>query len=140
MSFFLLFTVIPVHAEDMDTAELDELSVTATKVPRKTIEVSASVDVITKEDIEQTKAWNVGEAIGSLPGVVVGALILVGLPELLREFKEYRLLMYGALLIGMMLYKPEGFWPSAIRKRELHAGEEGLHVDQELPHAPLTRE
>ncbi len=46
--------------------------------------------------------------IGSLPGVVVGALILVGLPELLREFAEYRLLMYGALLILMMLAKPEG--------------------------------
>ncbi len=28
--------------------------------------------------------------LGSLPGVVVGALILVGLPELLREFAEYR--------------------------------------------------
>ncbi|MDT8305914.1 MAG: branched-chain amino acid ABC transporter permease, partial [Anaerolineae bacterium] len=36
--------------------------------------------------------------IGSLPGVVVGALVLVGLPELLREFAEYRYLMYGALL------------------------------------------
>jgi branched-chain amino acid transport system permease protein len=78
--------------------------------------------------------------IGSLPGVVVGALILVGLPELLREFKEYRLLMYGAILIGMMLYKPEGFWPSPVRKRELRAGEDDLHVDQELPVAPLTRE
>jgi len=62
--------------------------------------------------------------IGSLPGVVVGALILVGLPELLREFAEYRLLMYGALLVVMMLAKPEGFWPSAIMKRELHAHEE----------------
>jgi branched-chain amino acid transport system permease protein len=78
--------------------------------------------------------------IGSLPGVVVGALILVGLPELLREFKEFRLLIYGALLIAMMLYKPEGFWPSAVRKRELHAGEDGLHVDQELPHAPMVQE
>ena len=58
--------------------------------------------------------------LGSLPGVVVGALILVGLPELLREFAEYRLLMYGALLIVMMLAKPEGFWPSTIMKRELH--------------------
>jgi len=57
--------------------------------------------------------------MGSLPGVVVGALILVGLPELLREFAEYRLLMYGALLIVMMLAKPEGFWPSAVRQREL---------------------
>jgi len=36
--------------------------------------------------------------IGSLPGVVVGALVLVGLPELLREFAEYRMLLYGALL------------------------------------------
>ena len=58
--------------------------------------------------------------IGSLPGVVVGAILLVGLPELLREFSEYRLLMYGALLIVMMVARPEGFWPSEVRKRELH--------------------
>jgi len=62
--------------------------------------------------------------LGSLPGVVVGALILVGLPELLREFAEHRMLIYGALLIVMMLAKPEGFWPSEIIKRELHAHEE----------------
>jgi len=58
--------------------------------------------------------------MGSLPGVVVGALLLVGLPELLREFAEYRMLMYGALLIVMMLVRPEGFWPSEVIKRELH--------------------
>ena len=52
--------------------------------------------------------------MGSLPGVVVGALVLVGLPELLREFAEYRMLMYGALLIVMMIARPEGFWPSAV--------------------------
>ena len=57
--------------------------------------------------------------MGSVPGVVVGALALVGLPELLREFSEYRLLLYGALLIVMMLARPEGLWPSAIRQREL---------------------
>jgi len=62
--------------------------------------------------------------MGSLPGVVVGALILVGLPELLREFAEFRLLMYGGLLIVMMLARPEGFWPSEIRKRELRTDEE----------------
>jgi len=62
--------------------------------------------------------------LGSLPGVVVGALFLVGLPELLREFAEYRMLMYGILLIAMMLLKPEGLWPSAVRKRELHVHEE----------------
>jgi branched-chain amino acid transport system permease protein len=62
--------------------------------------------------------------MGSLPGVVVGALFLVGLPELLREFAEYRLLMYGMLLIVMMLMKPEGLWPSAVRRRELHVSEQ----------------
>jgi branched-chain amino acid transport system permease protein len=61
--------------------------------------------------------------IGSLPGVVVGALFMIGLPELLREFAEYRYLMYGALLILMMLMRPEGLWPSAVHKREFHADE-----------------
>jgi len=62
--------------------------------------------------------------MGSLPGVIVGALILIGLPELLREFAEYRMLMYGVLLIIVMLSRPEGFWPSEVTKRELHARDE----------------
>ncbi len=57
--------------------------------------------------------------MGSLPGVVVGALALVGLPELLREFAEYRLLVYGAALVAMMIFRPEGLWPETIRAREL---------------------
>jgi branched-chain amino acid transport system permease protein len=66
--------------------------------------------------------------MGSIPGVMVGALILVGLPELLREFAEYRMLMYGALLIVMMIARPEGLWPSEARKRELRAAEEAVPV------------
>jgi branched-chain amino acid transport system permease protein len=61
--------------------------------------------------------------MGSVPGVVVGALALVGLPELLREFDEFRLMVYGAVLVAMMLYRPEGLWPEKIRQRELHAEE-----------------
>jgi branched-chain amino acid transport system permease protein len=61
--------------------------------------------------------------MGSLPGVLVGSIALVGLPELLREFAEYRLFVYGAALMIMMLLKPEGLWPSEIRRRELQ-GEE----------------
>ena len=64
--------------------------------------------------------------MGSIPGVVVGALILVGLPEILREFEDYRLLLYGILLIVMMVVKPEGFWPEARRRRELHAQNEAV--------------
>lgn len=57
--------------------------------------------------------------MGSIPGVVIGAFALVGLPELLREFSEFRLLIYGMLLVVMMLVKPEGFWPSEVNRREL---------------------
>ncbi|MGW8318328.1 MAG: branched-chain amino acid ABC transporter permease [Candidatus Promineifilaceae bacterium] len=70
--------------------------------------------------------------LGSLPGVVVGALLLIGLPELLREFQEYRLLLYGALLIATMLVRPEGLWPSPIRQRELHAEEEEAALEGPL--------
>jgi len=58
--------------------------------------------------------------MGSIPGVFIGSLLLVGLPELLREFAEYRLWIYGALLVVMMQTRPEGFLPEATRKRELH--------------------
>jgi len=61
--------------------------------------------------------------MGSIPGVVVGALVLMGLPELLREFAEFRYLVYGALLVVMMLTRPEGLWPDARRRLELHEEE-----------------
>jgi branched-chain amino acid transport system permease protein len=62
--------------------------------------------------------------LGSIPGTIVGAIILVGLPELLREFAEFRWLIYGLLLVIMMLNKPEGFIPSEVIRRELHSGDE----------------
>jgi branched-chain amino acid transport system permease protein len=61
--------------------------------------------------------------MGSIPGVIVGAAALVGLPELLREFAEYRLLVYGLALVVMMLVRPEGLWPEAVRRREFHEEE-----------------
>ena len=56
--------------------------------------------------------------MGSLPGVVVGAIAMVGLPELLREFREYRMLVYGAVIVFMMLYRPQGLWPETVVARE----------------------
>jgi branched-chain amino acid transport system permease protein len=61
--------------------------------------------------------------MGSIPGVIVGSLALVGLPELLREFAEYRLLVYGAALVFMMLTRPEGLMPEERRVLELHEEE-----------------
>jgi branched-chain amino acid transport system permease protein len=61
--------------------------------------------------------------MASVPGVVLASFVLVGLPELLREFEEYRFLLYGALLIFMMQQRPEGFIPSRRRAQELHEEE-----------------
>ena len=64
--------------------------------------------------------------MGSIPGVIVGAAALVGLPELLREFAEFRMLVYGAALVAMMILRPEGLWPEARHKMELHAEENNV--------------
>ncbi|HEX7621857.1 MAG TPA: hypothetical protein VF359_11770 [Anaerolineales bacterium] len=58
--------------------------------------------------------------MGSIPGVFVGGLALVGLPLLLSQFADFRYLIYGAVLVIMMLMKPEGLAPEARRRLELH--------------------
>jgi branched-chain amino acid transport system permease protein len=63
--------------------------------------------------------------MGSIPGVVLGSFALIGLPELLREFAEFKLLVYGGVLVLMMILRPEGFVPDVTRRRELHEAEEG---------------
>ncbi len=73
--------------------------------------------------------------MGSIPGVLVGAIALVGLPELLREFAEYRLLVYGAALVAIMILRPEGLWPETLRRRELHGGESAETESQPLSDA-----
>ncbi|HSQ17678.1 MAG TPA: hypothetical protein VLM83_08280 [Anaerolineales bacterium] len=73
--------------------------------------------------------------MGSIPGVIVGSLVMVGVPELLREFAEFRLLAYGAVLVAMMLIRPEGIIPEARRKLELH-DEEPTDVLEETAQAP----
>jgi len=61
--------------------------------------------------------------MGSIPGVIVGAIVLIGLPELFREFNEFRYLFYGAALIFLMRFRPEGLIPSRSVRRELHTEE-----------------
>lgn len=56
--------------------------------------------------------------MGSIPGVILGALTLKGLPELLRDLDNYRLLAFGALLVIMMITRPDGLWPSSRPKLE----------------------
>jgi branched-chain amino acid transport system permease protein len=56
--------------------------------------------------------------MGSIPGVILGAVVLIGLPELLREVQQYRMLAFGGLLVVMMIFRPTGFIPSTRRKLE----------------------
>ena len=67
--------------------------------------------------------------MGNIFGVIAGSVVLIGVlggpkqPGLLVEFSEFKLLIYGALLVWMMLARPEGLIPSARRARELHQEE-----------------
>jgi branched-chain amino acid transport system permease protein len=69
--------------------------------------------------------------MGSIPGVVLGALALKGLPEVLRGVDEYRIVTFAILLIVMMIVRPEGILPSARRRRELHSEEVALPDEDE---------
>jgi branched-chain amino acid transport system permease protein len=76
--------------------------------------------------------------MGHIPGVILGAVLLTLLPEVLRYTMEplqhalfgrvfidaeiIRLLVFGIALVAIMLYRPAGLWPSAVRKRELETG------------------
>ncbi len=46
--------------------------------------------------------------MGSIVGVIVGAMILILLPEYLRAFSEFRMLIFGVILVMMMVFRPGG--------------------------------
>ena len=56
---------------------------------------------------------------GNLVGVIVGAILLAYLPERFRVFSELRVLVFGAALVIVMIFRPQGLIPSRRRKREL---------------------
>jgi branched-chain amino acid transport system permease protein len=49
--------------------------------------------------------------MGSQLGVVLAATVMILLPEMMREFSEYRMLMFGALMVLMMIWRPQGLLP-----------------------------
>jgi branched-chain amino acid transport system permease protein len=57
--------------------------------------------------------------MGTIPGAVLGAAILFVLPEKLREFSDYRLLIFGLALVVIMRFRPQGLIPDAHRRAEL---------------------
>jgi branched-chain amino acid transport system permease protein len=72
--------------------------------------------------------------MGSLPGVVLGAAVLQWLPQILRGRvpPEDRYIYFGALLILMMIFRPQGLLPSRRRSREIQLSEEGVGAADSL--------
>ncbi len=60
--------------------------------------------------------------LGSVPGAVLGAAFLGAAPELLRFMASYRMLVYGAMLVALMVFRPDGLlgginlWDFALRR------------------------
>jgi branched-chain amino acid transport system permease protein len=48
--------------------------------------------------------------MGSISGAALAAILLTILPEFLREFSQYRLIVYALLLILMMIFRPQGLF------------------------------
>jgi branched-chain amino acid transport system permease protein len=77
--------------------------------------------------IQQTAilyAMLVVSGAAGMPGIVVGAAALTILPEWLREYGVYRMLLLGALLVLVMRYRPQGFFAAVPRRSAAPAAED----------------
>lgn len=74
--------------------------------------------------------------MGSIIGIFIGALILVLLPEYLRAFQEYRMLVFGAVLVVMMVFRPGGVMP-AVRRIYQFEGDGTKKRRQPMNPAPM---
>ncbi len=71
--------------------------------------------------------------MGSISGVIIAAIILIMAPEYLRAFSEYRMLIFGAIMVIMMIFRPQGlisgerrnYRITALAERDARAAREG---------------
>ena len=72
--------------------------------------------------------------MGNLPGVVLGAVLLVAFPEIFRDFQVYRMLVFGLLLMVLMIFRPNGLL--AIQARREEEPTAGVVAKEEAEAAP----
>ena len=79
--------------------------------------------------------------MGTVLGVLIGATILKLMPEKLRFVSEYRLLIFGLLLVLMMRFRPEGLVPNQRRQLEFHDDDEDLvdRIEEEVEETGLVK-
>jgi len=68
--------------------------------------------------------------MGSIPGIIFATILVVGVPEILRSilgarFVNYRMLIFGFVLVLMVIFRPQGIIPSKRRELELRPSEQG---------------
>ena len=61
--------------------------------------------------------------MGSIIGIVIGALVLILLPEYLRAFSDYRMLLFGTIMVIMMIFRPQGIVEGVRKTYEFHTEE-----------------
>ncbi|MFZ3065313.1 MAG: branched-chain amino acid ABC transporter permease [Nitrospirota bacterium] len=64
--------------------------------------------------------------MGSILGVILGAVVLIILPESLRGFQNYRMIIFGGAMAAMMLFRPQGIIGNMKRRLELHPEDEKI--------------
>ncbi|MFT4297336.1 MAG: branched-chain amino acid ABC transporter permease [Micropruina sp.] len=74
--------------------------------------------------------------MGTVMGVILGAVLLKLVPEKLRFVNEYRMLLFGLLMVVMMRVRPEGMVPNQRRVLEFHSDDEDLidEIEEDLPY------
>ncbi|OGF49777.1 MAG: hypothetical protein A2231_04560 [Candidatus Firestonebacteria bacterium RIFOXYA2_FULL_40_8] len=81
--------------------------------------------------------------LGSVPGVIIGSILLTMLPELLRDIMpglaDYRMLFFGLILIIMMLFRPQGIFKNLRRKSELLPSSEAVRNEEDESLAEYRR-
>ena len=63
---------------------------------------------------------------GSIIGIIIGALLLILLPEYLRAFSDYRMLLFGLIMVIMMTFRPQGIVTDVRKTYEFHREENKL--------------
>ncbi|HOA89978.1 branched-chain amino acid ABC transporter permease [Propioniciclava tarda] len=74
--------------------------------------------------------------MGTVMGVLLGAILLKLVPEKLRFISEYRMLIFGLLMVAMMRFRPEGMIPNQRRALEFHEDDDELvgEIEDNLPY------
>jgi len=57
--------------------------------------------------------------VGSIPGIVIAAFVLIGAPEIFRGLENFRMLAFGGIMTAMMILKPDGLIPASRRRHQL---------------------